>query len=410
MFIPLTSDTSLKHWPIATVSLIVVHIVVLVVQGSMQMHPLEVDLDPPGIDVGAQAIDVGEVPGWYDFMLSHGDGLHPVQWLTSMLMHDGWGHLVGNMIFLWVFGHLIEGIVGPFAFVGLYLGLGILQNFIGQLMFLGFPAEPSLGASGAIYSIMVLAALWAPQDNIQSLLIVTFRPLLIHVPILIMCLFYFLWDFGIALFQGFSLGTELLHVTGAGVGFAAGLGLLATGKIDCDERDMFSMIRDAAGRPKRAKARPKTIIKPREATADELQEKMRKLTFAWKTFDAHLVSGHPDSAIAQLHIVRKLDQDVHWDEPRLLNLIQVLQSHQRMDDVMRFSEIYLSTFSSRKQVVRLNMARILVVEKGLPRKALKMLATVDLSGLDAKNRQVAQNLERQCKKLIDEGTVETRDD
>ena len=296
MFIPLTSDASLKHWPIATVSLIVVHIVVLVIQNLVPAHSIEITDRPDPTFGTVHVIDLEPKPGWYDFMLSHGDGLHPVQWLTSMLMHGGAGHLLGNMVFLWVFGLVVEGIVGPFAFAALYLGMGILQNIIEQLIFLGTPGVPSLGASSAIFAIMMLAAIWAPQDNIQCVLILFIKPYLINIPILMMGLFYFLWDFGIALFQGFSLGTELLHVMGAAIGVVTGFGLLTTGRVDCDQRDLFSMARDAAGRPKQTKPSAKPSLQPREPTVDELQEKMRKLAFAWKTFDAHLASGHPDSA------------------------------------------------------------------------------------------------------------------
>lgn len=408
MFIPLTSDASLKYWPIATVSFILVHILVLVIQNAIPpREPREDEFDDPNIAVFV--IRDEPIPGWYDYMLSHGDGLHPVQWVTSMLMHGNVAHLIGNMIFLWVFGHVVEGIVGPWAFSGLYLGMGILQNFLGQLMFLGFPSEPSLGASGAIYSLMALAALWAPQDNIQSVLWIMFTFWLVNIPILIFALFYVLWDLGLALLQSFSLSTELLHVTGAAVGLGTGMVLLGSGKIDCDERDMLSMIREARGKPLPRKGAPKAVP-AKEPTAEEMAEKARKLAFAWKTFDAHLASGHPDSAISQLQIVRKFDKDVQWDESRLLRLIQSLQSSNRFDDVLRYSEIYLSLFASRAQFIRLNMAKILVIDKGLPRKALKALASVNVANLDPHNRQVAQNLARQCQRLIDEGSIETRDD
>ncbi len=407
MLIPLTSDAELKYWPIATWSFMVVHLLVFSIQLSVPSRSFEVDTGFTGI-VGTAQIEAMEMPGWYDLMLSHGDGLHPVQWLTSMMIHASWGHLIGNLIFLWVFGHVVEGIVGSFSFVGLYLGLGTLQNFVGQLIFLGTPEMPSLGASGAIFSIMMLAALWAPQDNIQCILWMLIYPMRVDIPVLMMGVLYFLWDFTLALIQGFSLSTELLHVTGAACGLAAGLVILARGKIDCDDRDLFSMIAETRGKPKKSRhaAAPEA---PLALTAIELEQRKSKLAFSWKTFDACLDAGHADTAIAQLNNVRKLDQGMTWDENRLLRLIQVLRTQRRFDEVLRYSEQYLAQFSSRAEVVRLSVASIMV-EKGLPRKSLGILAALDLPKLDPKNRQVAVNLRAHCNKLIADGTMEVRDD
>ena len=407
MLIPLTSDAELKYWPIATWSFMVVHLLVFSIQTSVPSKWTTDDTGQKKIDGTAQ-IELVEVPGWYDLMLSHGDGMHPVQWLSSMMIHGSWLHLIGNMIFLWVFGHVVEGIVGSFSFVGLYLGLGMLQNIFEQLIFLGTPEIPSLGASGAIFSIMMLAALWNPQDNIQCLLILFFRPLFIQVPILMMGAMYFLWDFSFALLQGFSLSTEFLHVTGAAFGMVAGLVILARGKIDCDDRDILSMIAEARGKPKKT-SRAAALDAPRGLTPIELEQRKSKLAFSWKTFDTCLDAGHADTAISQLNNVRKLDPGMTWDENRLLRLIQVLRSQRRFDDVLRYSEQYLALFSSRAEVVRLSVASIMV-EKGLPRKSLSVLAALDLPKLDPKNRQVAENLRAHCNQLIADGTMEVRDD
>ena len=50
-----------------------------------------------------------------------GDGIHPLQWLTNIFLHAGFFHLVGNMIFLWTFGFVVEGKLGWLPFTALYL-------------------------------------------------------------------------------------------------------------------------------------------------------------------------------------------------------------------------------------------------------------------------------------------------
>ncbi len=58
--------------------------------------------------------------------LTHGEGLHPVQWVTNNFLHGRIFHLVGNMIFLWGFGLVVEGKLGWWRFLLVYMGIGIL--------------------------------------------------------------------------------------------------------------------------------------------------------------------------------------------------------------------------------------------------------------------------------------------
>lgn len=77
--------------------------------------------------------------------------------LTSMFMHGGWAHLLGNMWFLWIFGDNIEDAVGHLRYVTFYLVCGILAGLThvaSTFMFDGNPLIPSLGASGAISGVL----------------------------------------------------------------------------------------------------------------------------------------------------------------------------------------------------------------------------------------------------------------
>jgi membrane associated rhomboid family serine protease len=61
-------------------------------------------------------------------LLQYGAGLKPWQWMTSIFMHAGIGHLLGNMIFLWAFGLIVEGKIGWLPFTLLYLAIGCGQS------------------------------------------------------------------------------------------------------------------------------------------------------------------------------------------------------------------------------------------------------------------------------------------
>jgi len=68
--------------------------------------------------------------------------------LTSMFLHGGWGHLGGNMLFLWIFGDNIEHRLGHVRFVVFYLGCGLAAS-LAHIFFNSGSIVPAVGASGA---------------------------------------------------------------------------------------------------------------------------------------------------------------------------------------------------------------------------------------------------------------------
>ena len=77
----------------------------------------------------------------------------PVTVLTAMFMHAGWLHLLGNMLFLWVFGDNIEDRLGHLRYLFFYLACGVVAS-LAHIMANPYSKVPSLGASGAIAGVM----------------------------------------------------------------------------------------------------------------------------------------------------------------------------------------------------------------------------------------------------------------
>ena len=90
------------------------------------------------------------------------DGPHPETVLTSMFMHGGWFHILGNMWFLWVFGDNIEDVMGPTRFVVFYVLCGAAAAFA-QILTDPASGVPMVGASGAIGGVMGAYALLYPR-------------------------------------------------------------------------------------------------------------------------------------------------------------------------------------------------------------------------------------------------------
>src|SRR5215216_3010987 len=167
MIIPWNTDAPIYHFPFATIGLILANTLAFVAILSAE------DPEP--------------------WLLSFGDGLHPAQWLTNVFLHADLGHLLGNMIFLWGFGLVIEGKVGWWRFLLLYLGLGAFESAVSQIAMLGGSGF-ALGASGAIYGLLAMALVWAPRNDMQCVAILGFRFFSFDFPILGFVTLYIGWE------------------------------------------------------------------------------------------------------------------------------------------------------------------------------------------------------------------------
>ena len=106
--------------------------------------------------------------------------------LSAMFMHAGWLHILGNMLFLWVFGPAIEDVMGSWRYLFFYL-LGGLAATAAQVLVDPSSTIPNLGASGAIAAVMGAFLITYPRDRIRTLLLlgwfvrVTFLPAVVLV-------------------------------------------------------------------------------------------------------------------------------------------------------------------------------------------------------------------------------------
>ncbi|VDC33313.1 rhomboid family intramembrane serine protease [Pseudogemmobacter humi] len=148
--------------------------------------------------------------------------------LTHMFLHGGWMHLIGNMLFLWIFGDNLEEEMGHFRFLLFYLATGLAAA---ALQILPDPGSkvPMVGASGAIAGVMGAYLLLYPRAKVDVLLIFVIFFRIFTLPAWIVL---GVW-FGIQLFSGLTTPTAeggvawFAHIGGflAGVGLALPLWL-----------------------------------------------------------------------------------------------------------------------------------------------------------------------------------------
>jgi membrane associated rhomboid family serine protease len=221
--IPLKDNIPTLRFPIVTVVLIAINVVVFVWQfsasgdpGSASSRPLAVagasERDQIAIEYGAIPREITE-PGTYCIpKLRAGDpapcgprneieqqsGVDQAPWwltiLTSMFLHADILHIAGNMLFLWVFGNNIEDSTGRPRFVAFYLLSGIVAVYAQALLDTS-STQPTIGASGAVAGVLGAYALLHPRARVLTLVFIIFLVTVVEIPAMIMLGIWFVLQF-----------------------------------------------------------------------------------------------------------------------------------------------------------------------------------------------------------------------
>jgi membrane associated rhomboid family serine protease len=143
--------------------------------------------------------------------------------LTSMFMHGGWAHLLGNMLFLWIFGDNLENVMGHGRYLVFYLICGILASLahvFTTAVFGGNQLVPSLGASGAISGVLGGYILLFPKRRVQVIMFY----LLTEVPAIVAIGLWFVFQLisGLGVLGSGSQAGGVAYAAHVG-GFIAGL-------------------------------------------------------------------------------------------------------------------------------------------------------------------------------------------
>lgn len=157
--------------------------------------------------------------------------------LTSMFLHGGIIHLLGNMWFLWLFGDNVEYNLGPVRFIIFYLGAGLIAALIHVL---AAPSEhlniPMVGASGAISGLLGGYVTLFPRNKIRVFILLLFRPLLFSLPA---ALYVGIWFFYQLLYIGAPTSIAYAAHIGGFVGGIILILLLKRGLVRKDYSEIF---------------------------------------------------------------------------------------------------------------------------------------------------------------------------
>jgi membrane associated rhomboid family serine protease len=213
--LPLKDNVPTRHFPILTVGLIAANVLVWILYQEVGS----------GRGFEASVFEGSFIPCEAESSCSDQGFDWPVNVFTSMFMHASWAHLLGNMLFLWIFGNNVEDTLGRARFLVFYLLGGVAATALQAFVTLAFgnaaDAEiPNLGASGAISAVLGAYFVLVRHSSV-----LTFIPpfFIFPIPSMIFLGIYFVYQLVVG---GFSF---LQPEAGGGVAYFAHLGGIAFG-------------------------------------------------------------------------------------------------------------------------------------------------------------------------------------
>lgn len=390
MLLPIRCDAPVYHWPVATVALIVANVLVFFGMASGAIDPSS---------------------GW---MLEYGTGLHAHQWLLSIFTHLDFGHLFGNMVFLWVFGLVTEGKLGWRRFLPCYFLIGVGQSAVEQALFSGasHEGEFSMGASAAIYGLLAMSCVWAPKNNVTIFVWVIFFITTFDLSVGALAAIYIGLDlltlvgvnFLLFAFSGettFAL-SPVLHLMGAVAGAAVGVALFKRGKVDCENWDIFSVLNGTYG--------PYAKKETKELSGEQKQEREQTQSVdAKRLFVALLESKQSVKALGVKQKMDALNRPMQIGRKEFLALIVGLHQERQWAESAPVMAEFIRLFPEHSEAVRLKLAHICLVELERPAKAMEFLEDVELAELNAQEKQMYKKLRAVAKRKVEEGVLELDD-
>ena len=205
-FFPISDDNESSSKPIVCYSIIIVCSFIFLWQSTLPTDLYQDSIYNFGV---IPAYILGDKSGYLTSYLTI---------LTSMFMHGSWMHLIGNMVFLWIFGDNIEDSMGNKKFLFFYIICGVLAAFL-QASIDPDSMVPMVGASGAIAGVLGAYLILHPKANVNVLFWIIIFITVIKVPAFIVLSIWIVSQFlgsaeGIAYFAhigGFIAGALLIY-------------------------------------------------------------------------------------------------------------------------------------------------------------------------------------------------------
>jgi len=370
MFFPVRTDRQLKRKPVINYALIAVNVAVFVFLqqgGANLLQPHQLQPANP----------------------------HLSQYITYQFMHGSWMHLIGNMIFLWVFGNGVEDRLGRAGYLLFYLAGGILAG----LAHVATSASAVLGASGSASAVMGAFLALFPLCRVV-VLVLFFVITFIELPSIIVVGIKVAFDL-YGQFAGGGGVAYMAHLGGYFFGFTIGLGMLMLRLLPREPTDILALI-EQKRRQQRFRAMTRTSYEPWEGgklgepggkaapapTAKEQQvmDRRSRVSEALRQGDMataaagyrELLAEHPDQIMSQ---------------QQQIDLGNQLMREGRYDEAAKAYELFLSHFPSYPNIQQIRLILGLIYARYLnrPDRARELLSEAE-GRLDSEEQALARQV------------------
>lgn len=182
--IPLRDDNPSSSRPLVTLLIIAINVIVFLYMLSLGSESA----------IERFVFAYGAIPGEITGRVGGEPAQEYPTLITSMFMHGGWAHLLGNMLYLWIFGDNVEDLMGRVGFLIFYILTGLAAVWAHILT---SPASrvPLVGASGAIAGVLGAYLVLFPRARIMSLIPLGFFLRVVPVPAIFFLPIWFLMQF-----------------------------------------------------------------------------------------------------------------------------------------------------------------------------------------------------------------------
>ena len=206
--LPLKDNVPTRTFPLVTVALIAANVAVFLWE-RQAFAPRVNRYSFYPCDVVDSCVGVGRHLPWYEGVFS------------GMFMHASWTHLLGNMLFLWIFGNNVEDAMGHVRFAIFYLLCGVVAA-LAQALPNPDSTLPMIGASGAISGVLGAYLLLFPHARVLVLIPLGFYSRLVPLPAMVVLGFWFVLQL---------ISTVLADPRAGGVAFGAHIGGFIAGMV-----------------------------------------------------------------------------------------------------------------------------------------------------------------------------------
>ena len=392
MFFPIRTDRRLKRIPWVNYALITINLLVfLLTVGQLDDVNQYLRLGLP-MELVAEQVPLA---GYY--LNPNAPQLH--QFLSYQFLHAGWGHLLGNMLFLYVFGNSVEDRLGRMAYLLFYLAGGVMAG-LGHVL---SETSPVLGASGAVAGVTGAFLALFPLSNVTVLywfIIIG----AIEVSGIVVIGLQIVMNVVLQFYGGDNVA-YLAHLAGYAYGFAIGTLLLLSGILPREPYDMLALLErrrrrtqfqrmarsgyqpwehSKAAKPTSAHVRQEAP--PLNSEQEALLRRRSAISQALAQHDAptaaqryrELLADHPDQVLGQ---------------QQQLDLANQLMSDAHYADAARAYELFLQTYPTYPQREQVQLILGLLYARYLERaERARELLRAAAPRLTGSNRQLADQL------------------